>query len=210
MRDAAHSLRRLPIALQFGVKLDLDVAEEEIDRQMTLSAGASQDAAMARFAIARTKPPKESAEYVQKHRQQLAKHLNPSFLAAAEIDALVESGQLQLAEERIEQLIEQDVPLQERQRLVRIVAEARESDPIDFREKQFAATDELGELAVLVEAPEGTKDWSRLAKYAVILFERTRDLPICARISHRLPNGRRRRRYCGIRSTPGALDFVTF
>ena len=61
MRSPEHSLRRLPIALQFGLKIDLETVEQEIDRQMALSANGSRDAALARFAIARTKPPGECA-----------------------------------------------------------------------------------------------------------------------------------------------------
>ena len=45
MRDPLHSLRRLPLALQFGLKLDLKAVEEEIERQDKLSDGASPDAA---------------------------------------------------------------------------------------------------------------------------------------------------------------------
>lgn len=186
MRSSEHSLRRLPIALQFGLKLDLEAVDKEIDRQMTLSAGGSRDAALARFAVSRTKSARESAEYIQKHRHELAKHLNPSFLAGLEIASLVESGQFQLAEERVEQVLGRDQPPEERERLLRIIAEARESDPTAFRERRFAATDALPDLALLVEALERNRDWTRLARYAAILFRRTRDAPSCRRYARSL------------------------
>ena len=86
MRDPAHSLRRLPLALQFGLKLDLQAVEREIDRQDTLSGGSSPDASLARFTIALTKnSQREAAEYIDKHREQLLKHLNPSFVTSVEI-----------------------------------------------------------------------------------------------------------------------------
>jgi len=179
MRDSEHSLRRLPIALQFGLKLDLAAAEREIDRHVTLSGGGSQPAALARLAIARTKSPRESAAYIQKYREELAKHLMPSFLAVVEIASLVESSQVQLADERLQEVLAQDLSPEEREHLTRIVADARESDPTASRERQFASTNALPDLALLVEALERNKDWTRLTTYGAILFERTRDVPTC-------------------------------
>src|SRR5262245_49538406 len=69
MRDPASALGRLPLALQFGLKLDLEAVEKEIDRQDTLSGGNSPEAAIARFSIAFTKKgPREVAAYIEKHR----------------------------------------------------------------------------------------------------------------------------------------------
>ncbi len=85
MRDPAHSLRRLALALQFGLDLDLQAVEREIDRQDALSGGTSLDVALARFSIAFTKGPREAAEYIDKHRELLLRYLNPSFVASIEI-----------------------------------------------------------------------------------------------------------------------------
>jgi hypothetical protein len=52
MRDPSYSLRRTPMALEFGLKLDLVAVENEIEQQTTLSGGKSIDAALARFALA--------------------------------------------------------------------------------------------------------------------------------------------------------------
>jgi hypothetical protein len=74
MRQPVHGLRRLPLALRFGLKLDLNAVEQEIDRQTTLSGGNSPDAAVARFALAFTKKePREVADYIERHREQLTK-----------------------------------------------------------------------------------------------------------------------------------------
>jgi hypothetical protein len=99
MRDPLHSLRRLPLALQFGLKLDLKAVEEEIERQDKLSDGASPDAAVARFSLAMTKNnPGEVADYIARHRSQLTRHLNPSFVGSVEIQVLAQSGQIEKAE----------------------------------------------------------------------------------------------------------------
>ena len=90
MRDRAHSLRRLPLALQFGLVLDLNSVEREIDRQEVLSDGMSPEVALARFSIALTKGPLEAVAYLDKHRQLLLRYLNPSFVASVEIQNLVD------------------------------------------------------------------------------------------------------------------------
>ena len=61
----------------------------------------------------------------------------------------------------------------ERARLSQIITEARESDPTVVRERQFAVTNTLIDLALLVEALELAEDWTRLVKYAAILFQRS-------------------------------------
>jgi hypothetical protein len=64
-------LRRVPLALQFGLKLDLRSVETEIDQQAALSGGKSIDVALARFSFAFTKSTaQETAEYLAKHRPQ--------------------------------------------------------------------------------------------------------------------------------------------
>ena len=178
MRNPEHSLRRVPLALQWGLKIDLDAVEEEIDRRVTLTANGSPDAALARLAIIETKTAKECAAYLQQHRHDLAKHLNVAFLAGIEIRSLVASGQLSLAEERFEELESHDLPSEERTRLSALIAEC-ESNPTVVRERKFTATNKLRDLILLVTALEADKDWVGLATYAATLFERTNDLPSC-------------------------------
>jgi hypothetical protein len=52
MREPKQSLRRLYLALQFGLKLDLTTIEKEIDRRVALSGTGTADEAIARFALA--------------------------------------------------------------------------------------------------------------------------------------------------------------
>jgi hypothetical protein len=180
MRDPFHSLRRLPLAIQFGLKLDLKAVEEEIDRQDALSGGNSPDAALARFSLALTKKgPGEVAEYIGKHRQRLLKHLNPEFVTSVEIQTLALSGQVDKAETLSREQADPNQSQQEKDRIERIIAEARGADPIEARERQFKATDALTDLANLVEQLASKKDWGRLVPYARIYFERTRDLSAC-------------------------------
>ena len=179
MRDPAHSLRRLALALQFDLDLDLQAVEREIDRQDALSSGTSLDVAFARFSIAFTKGPREAAEYLDKHRELLLRYLNPSFVASIEIQNLAQSGQIDLAEARVRELSDPSVSPHERNRLLRVIAEAKGTNPTEAREKQYKATDSLIDLANLVETLEEEKDWPRLTTYGRTYFERTRNLPAC-------------------------------
>ena len=53
MRDPERFLGRLPLALQFGLGIDLEAAEREVDRQTAMSGGKSPEAALARFGLVR-------------------------------------------------------------------------------------------------------------------------------------------------------------
>ncbi len=143
MHSPEHSLRRLPIALGFGLPVDLVAVEQEIDRQMALSGGASLDASLARLAFAQTKGPEERVSYIREHRAELTEHVNPAFLANIEIQSLVACGQLHSAQQRVQELASADFPDDDRRRLARIVADARESDPVTARERRFAETGSL-------------------------------------------------------------------
>ena len=180
MRNSAVALRRLPLALAFGLKLDLNAVEREIDRQDALTDGNSADVALARFSMGQTKSsPQDVVDYISKHRQQILKHLNPSFVLSVEVQLLAQSGQFERAEQRIQDLPAGPEGEHERQHLNRIVAEARGANPIEAREVQFKSTGALIDLVNLVQRLEEKKDWPRLVIYGYEYFKRTRGLIEC-------------------------------
>ncbi|MHC2282897.1 pimeloyl-ACP methyl ester carboxylesterase [Bradyrhizobium diazoefficiens] len=187
MRNPQHSLRRLPMALQFGIKLDLKAVESELDRQDTLSDGSSPEVALARFSLALTKrSAREVAAYIAEHKAKLMKHLNPVYIASVEIQMLIQSGQTDLAEERINELPTHDDVETVRGRLKRILAEARGANPIESREAEFKASNSLADLANLVHRLEEQGDWSRMAIYGREFFNRTHELSACKSLAHAL------------------------
>ncbi len=189
MRDNRHSLRRLPLALQFGVSVDLSAVEREIERQTTLSAGKSTDAAVARLAMAfRQKTPADFLDYIERHRKQLSEQLNPKALGFYEVEMLVRSGRLQRARERIEVLSAQGVTEIEKIRLIKVVDEAEGVDPVEQRVSMYEVSNSLGDLRNLVEALEQQRDWPKLATYTRALFDRTRDLSDFIKNAHALYN----------------------
>lgn len=96
-----------------------------------------------------------------------------------EIDALIESKQLQAAEDRFAEVFLPAPPSKERDRIARMIAEAGETDPTASRERQFTQSGALADLSLLVDALEKNQDWSRLAKYSLTYFEKLRNLPAC-------------------------------
>jgi hypothetical protein len=179
MRDPAHSLRRLPFALQFAVKLDLDAVETEIDRQEALSGGTSPDAAIARLAMALAKEtPAKAVHYIERHRAQLLGVLNCGYVVCIEIEMLVKAGRLDAAERRVLEP-NSGITEPERQRLTGLIAEARGINPVDEREKRFKSTDALIDLSNLVDLLVERHDVPLILVYAKLLFERTHNVPSC-------------------------------
>lgn len=177
MGDTAHALRRLPLALQFGLNIDLTAVEREIDRASALSGGKSMDAAIARLAMAMAKGSEaEIADYVARHRVQLAEYYDAGAIAAIEIEMLARSGRPADAEARLAEF-ERDAPDEDRAiTLRRIIAEARGGDPVQERISRYEESGQIPDLLNLVHLLEGRRDWKRLAEFGGALFERTREL----------------------------------
>ncbi len=178
MADPAQSLRRLPMALQFGLKLDLAEAEREIDRQTTLSGGKSPEAAIARFALAEGKAsPQEMAAYINQHRSQLVEYYNPEWIGAVETELLARSGQIAEAKAALAELKSKGLDAEGITSLSGIIDEAEGADPVSAREAQYEANGSLADLIVLVDLLRKQNAWSKLATYAKTLFEQTKDGP---------------------------------
>jgi pimeloyl-ACP methyl ester carboxylesterase len=192
MREPAHSLRRLHLALQFGLKIDLDSVEQEIEQQAAVSGGKSHVAAMARLAIAFTKKnPKEIVDYIDRHRNQLSEHLNKTSLNILEIEMLAKAGLPQRAEERLTELAPDGLPELQKNRLLRIIAESTGADPVEGRRVQFEKTGQSTDLVNLVALLEERSDWLQLCHYGALLFDRTKALPDAERLASALNQANR-------------------
>lgn len=173
LRDSSSSLRYVPLALEFGVALDRDAIEREIDRQEALTAGASTDAALARFALAtHNLNPKASAAYFEKHLQQIQRALDPNTVAMIRIEILSQAGLIEQAQEVLSE-IQDKVPSTEFERLAQLLTRDR-AESLTGLESQFRASNQLGDLLRLVSELESQRDWKRLTNYAQELFARTR------------------------------------
>lgn len=175
LRSDKATLRLVPLGLQFGLDLDLNGVEQEIEREIARHGGMTLGAAKAQFAlIFRQKTPGEAADYIARHRDQLSKFFDDKSLRVLEIDLLAKSGQTDQAAERLEALSDSSATTNETERLRERIAEFENNDPIGLGKKRFAETDSLNDLGELVDALERDERWNELCEYGEILFERTR------------------------------------
>ena len=174
MKDPSTSLRRLGLALQFDVGIDVERAQREVDRQTALSGGMSRDAAAARFALALTKEnPVAAAAYVSEHREQLLQHLDWKAIYFFEIEMLAKSGQTARAESRLQEAIERGLTEQEIAQLRHELAEATGADPIAERLAAYEESKSIVDLRYLVSAYGNAEDWQKAREYGKVLLELT-------------------------------------
>ncbi|WP_426205805.1 esterase/lipase family protein [Pseudomonas sp. TWP3-1] len=189
MSDRGASLRRLPLAMQFGLNIDVPAVEREIERRTALSGGKSSDAAVARFALAfKQNSPRAVASYIDRHRSQLIGHLNYKTVAFLEIEMLIRSGQKTAAEERLREVIEAGVSDLERKRIERLVFEASDSDLISQRVALYESSKSITDLHNVVSLLEEQQDWGGLVNYASEIFVLTRDIKDAQRYARALYN----------------------
>ncbi|WP_337288704.1 HNH endonuclease [Candidatus Methylomirabilis sp.] len=195
LRDPKSALRLVHLGLQFGIMLDLEAVEREIERQIALHGGITHDAAIARFALAFTqKTPEDVANYVARHRDELAKFLDKKSLQFLQIEMLSRAGLSERANECLDILVEEGLSEAEENRLRRIIAEAEGTDPVEARKEHFKKTDSLGDLVSLVGELETRGDWDGICEYGQILFERTRSLHDAERLANSLSNTQKNER----------------
>ena len=177
IRDQGTFLRRLGLGLQFGIDVDLDWAEREVDRHTALSGGRSPDAAAARFALAlSTGSYAAVAAYIDAHRQQLLQHLDWRGVYFIEIEMLANARQLAKAEERLEEGIEKGLSEREVARLRRLLSEAGGGDPIAERLAAYEEGGSIMDLRILVAAYEEAEDWRNASEFGGKLVEASGDL----------------------------------
>jgi hypothetical protein len=177
MRDSGQSLRRLNLALQFGIKLDLTSIEREIDRRIALSGKGTADEAFARFSLAFAQSDARGvAEYIAKHRAQLYEHLQKFSIQTIEIEMLARAGSMAMANEMLSKAAADGLGDREQHHLRRIIAEFEGADPAFERKRLFEESGDLHDLVNLTNFLEGRGSWEELQPFAEQLFSRTRSL----------------------------------
>jgi len=184
MRDSTQSLRRIPLALQFGVALDLEAVEDMIDQQSALSGGTSPETALARFALAfQQDSPKSIVAYINKHRAQLLAHIAKRTISILEIEMLVRAGSIQQAESHLARAVEEGLSEAEVSDLRSIIDEYTGGDPRANRIAQYEESGRLDDLVNLVTLLQERNDWDDLCHYGRILFNQTKQLADIERLA---------------------------
>lgn len=192
LRDPDTRLGALRYALQFGIKLDLDTVERDIERHVVINGGMTLEAAIARLALAFTMPtPEEAANYIVRHHDQLATQVNPKLIQFHQIEMFSLAGLTEKANEVINQLVKQGITPEEEGSLRRIIAEAEGNDPLESRRARFKQTGSLSDLIILVARLEEHQQWDDLCEYGRRLFEVTRSLEDAERLVNAFNNAHR-------------------
>ena len=189
LRDLSDALGFVHYALRFGVELDLDAVEREIDRNIAINGGITIEAAVARFAIAFTKPTaEEAANYIVRHQEQLSSHVDPKLMRFRQVELYSQAGLTDRANEVLEHLVEQGISSEEENNLRRTISEAKGTNPVASRKEQYESTGALGDLINLVAELEEHQCWDDLCEFGMRLFEQTRSLTDAERIVRAFSN----------------------
>jgi len=192
LRDPNTALGFVHYALQFGIKLDLEAVERDIERNIAINGGMTIEAAIARFALAFTKPTtEEAANYIARHHNQLATHIDPKLMQYRQIELFSRAGLIERANAVLDQLLEEGIPAEQESNLRRIISEAQGNDPVDSRKAQYETTGALGDLINLVAELEEHQHWDDLCEFGRRLFDETRSLRDAGRLVHAFNNTHR-------------------
>jgi hypothetical protein len=170
MSDPATSLRRVNLAIRFGMTVDLAAIDLQIDQSVALSGKGSADDAMARFYLVFTKDPKAAAEYIEKHRAQLYEYLPKPTIMGFEVEFLARAGLIGTARTRLAEAAEAGMSARDQDLLGSILAELSGGDPITERRTLYEASGDLRVLTALVDALEKAQLWQDLLPYLEKLF----------------------------------------
>ncbi|HDH27866.1 MAG TPA: HNH endonuclease [Euryarchaeota archaeon] len=183
LHDPNTALGFTHYALQFGIKLDLGAVERDIERNIAINGGMTIETALARFALAFKKPtPEEAANYIARHHDQLAAHINPKLMKYRQIELFSRAGLIERTNAVLDQLLEEGIPAEEESKLRRIISEAQGNDSVKSRKAQYEATGDLGDLINLVAELEEHQHWDDLCEFGRRLFEETRSLKDAERL----------------------------
>lgn len=167
------SLKFLPLAFSFGLDVDYDKVEKEVNKLSILYGETKPVLGLARFILAhKQKGYTEALEYIRIHRTQIEKGVNPSAAKMFEIEVLAGCGLVDEAET----LLQSENLIAEEQKVLlkNIIATRRGEDPIAIGIEQYKETQKVSDLFQLVTilSASGTKD--EFLSYAVELFEKTK------------------------------------
>lgn len=192
LRDPSTALGFVHYALQFGIKLDPDAVERDIERNIAINGGMTIDAAIARFALAFTKStPEEVANYIARYHNQLAAHIDPSLMQFRQVEMLSRAGLIERANAVLDQLLEEGIPAEQENNLRRLISEAQGNQPVESRKAQYMSTGALADLINLVTELEGHLRWDDLCEFGRRLFEETHSLRDAERLVNAFNNTHR-------------------
>ena len=195
LRAPKITLRLVHLGLQFGIKLDNKVVEQEIERQIALNGKITYDTAIARFALVRTQQtPEDAANYITQYHDEFADYIDKKIILSFQIELFSKTEQLDKANECLDTLTREGLSEAEKNRLQIIIAQAEGASPVEALKGQFKETRSLSDLGILVDELETRNDWNEICEYGKILFEITHELRDAEQLAIALHNTQERER----------------
>lgn len=168
------TLEYLPLAFAFGVDIDFESIEKEVNRQTALSAENNPILGLARFVLAQTKKSFPAVVgYIARYRSQMERAINPIAISMLEIEALAKSGLVDDAEQLLQKIESSGAPDAEVRNLKNIIESAKGEDPIALTISQYQQSNATSDLSHLVDLLEKEKLRDKYYSYCRELFDRT-------------------------------------
>lgn len=189
LRNQTTVLRLVPLGINYGIKLDLEAIHNEIERQIALNGGITQDTAIARLGLMLAQAtPIDAAHYINKYYDELSPYIDRKTMQILRIEFFSRGNLVEKAKECLHELLNEGISEIEESRLRRIIAEAEGADPLETRKAQFKKSNSLTDLKVLIDELEERNDLDGLCSYGEILFNRTRSIPDAELVAKSLNN----------------------
>ncbi|WP_165418847.1 esterase/lipase family protein [Rhizobium ruizarguesonis] len=182
MGDPRDMVRRVPMAIQFGLQLDLPAVDRAIIAVEASPGAGSGHALMARFVLAlEGNDAGALAIFIGANREKLSALVGRTGILSFEIRALAQADRQPEAQAKLDELRASGSATEEELRkLDSVLAETRGEDTISAFEERFRSSDALDDLVALVARLQERETWQRLAPYARQLFDRVKDLKSAA------------------------------
>ena len=176
--ESGEALRFVRLAVEFGIDLDHEAIDQEIKRQIALHGAITDEAALARFALAVAQPTAiEQARYLDRYYKDIVQRIAAKLVLSVQIELFSRAGEVDRAHRTLSDLqSKENLSEEEEGRLRALISEAEGAEgvnTVELYERQFKETDSLPDLAILVEHLEKEQNWENLCEYAKTLFDRT-------------------------------------
>lgn len=177
LRDRSMALGFVHYAFQFGIRVDRDKVDEDIERSFAIHGSMTNDAAMARMALAFAQPNAEAvADYITQYQTQLAAHIDTRQIQYRLIEMLARANRFDKAYELLDGLAKDGESDDGEVKLRAYIAEIQQTDPIEAVKQRYIASGNLEDLLLLVNELESHQRWDDVCEFAGLLFEETRTL----------------------------------
>ena len=184
LRDPKRALGVVHLALEFGVDLDRQKIEREIEKQTALQGEITFDAARARFAlILEEKNPENLANQIERYEDELERFSDRKFVLLLKIEVLSRAGLHKKAKECFDTLKREGLSKAECEKNQEMISAAEKNDTVELAKRRFEETGSLKDLRALVLDLKSRGRWEDLCGYGEVLFKKAPSLPDAERLA---------------------------